>query len=62
MSELAHQLKTTPKALSDKLHKTGVPILGAQAVSPGMTRRGLVELPRIQVRELYQPQMSLLGE
>jgi hypothetical protein len=62
VSELAHQLKTTPKALSDKLRKMGVPILGAQTVSPGVTRGGLVELPQILLRELYQPQMSLLED
>jgi hypothetical protein len=62
VSELAHQLKTTPKALSDKLHKMGVPILGAQTESPGVTRGGLVELRQILVRELYQPQMSLLAD
>jgi hypothetical protein len=62
VSELAHQLETSSKALSDKLHKMGVPIIGAQAVSPGVTRGGLVELRQILVRGLYQPQMSLLAD
>ncbi|MGB3837026.1 hypothetical protein [Castellaniella sp.] len=62
VSELARQLETSPKALSDKLHKLGVPIIGAQAVSPGVTRGGLVELRQILVRGLYQPQMSLLAD
>ncbi|WP_417251269.1 TniQ family protein [Castellaniella sp.] len=62
VSELARQLETSPKALSEKLHKLGVPIIGTQAVSPGVTRGGLVELRQILVRGLYQPQMSLLAD
>jgi|GEM_PF-4161443 len=34
VSELAHQLETSPKSLTEKLHKMGIPILGAQAVAP----------------------------
>jgi hypothetical protein len=62
ISELARQLETSPKSLTEKLHKMGIPILGAQAVAPGVTRGGLVELKQILVRGLYQPQMSLLAD
>lgn len=62
VSELARQLETSPKSLTEKLHKMGIPILGAQAVSPGVTRGGLVELRQILVRGLYQPQMNLLDD
>lgn len=62
VSELARQLGTSPKALSEKLHKLGIPIIGAQVVSPGVTRGGLVELRQILMRGLYQPQMSFLDD
>ncbi|MGX5659007.1 hypothetical protein ACWKWV_04680 [Castellaniella ginsengisoli] len=52
----------SPKSLTEKLHKMGIPILGAQAVAPGVTRGGLVELKQILVRGLYQPQINLLDD
>ncbi|MER1939891.1 hypothetical protein ABS755_04190 [Castellaniella sp. FW104-16D08] len=62
VSELARQLETSPKSLTEKLHKMGIPILGAQAVAPGVTRGSLVELKQILVRGLYQPQINLLDD
>lgn len=62
VSELAHQLETSPKSLAEKLHKMGIPIIGTQVVAAGVKRGGLVELKQILVLGLYQPQINLLDD
>lgn len=42
VGDLAKELNTTAKALSDRLRKLGIPIVGAHETSPGVSRGGLV--------------------
>lgn len=62
VSELAGQLGTSPKALSDKLRKLGVPIIGTLQVTPGVSRGGVIALRDILVSGLHQPQAQLFGQ
>lgn len=61
ISELAVQLGTSAKALSERLRKLGVPIFGAMPVAPGVTRGGLVALKDVLGSGLYQSQVQLFG-
>lgn len=60
ISELALQLETSPKALTERLRKLGIPIVGALPVAPGVTRGGLVTLQDILSTQLHQSQALLL--
>lgn len=62
VSELAGQLATSPKALSERMRKLGVPIIGAHQVAPGVSRGGVVALGDILVSGLHQPQALLFSE
>ncbi|HBT32669.1 MAG TPA: hypothetical protein DEB15_07450 [Pusillimonas sp.] len=53
ISELALLLATSPKALTDRLRKLGIPIIGALPVAPGVTRGGLVTLQDVLSTHLY---------
>lgn len=60
ISELARQLETSPKALTERLRKLGIPIVGALPVVAGVTRGGLVTLQDILSTQLHQSQALLL--
>lgn len=59
VSELAKELDTTSKVLTERLRKMGIPIVGTQTVSPEVIRGGLVQSKNILVSGLYQPQAIL---
>lgn len=60
VSELASQLGTSPKALTEKLVRLGIPIVGAKKeTSTGASRGGLVEQLHLYSPDIYQLQSGL---